>query len=301
MITAVLEASSRRSCLSVPANSPRKLGKARSLAADETVIDLEDSVATTAKAQARGSAVDALRTWSDQTVSVRVNQTRSQWCHQDLIAVASVPSPLASVVVPKVESAADVTFVERLLDGIEAAAGRTTQPIAIQALIETPAGLANADEIAGSSPRLQALVLGYADLAASLGRPPGAATKLDFWLPAQHIILVAARCYGLQAIDGPCLEFGDDEKFVAAATRARELGFDGKWAIHPSQVSTLNEAFTPTATEIEHARAVISALERSERESGEGVVAVEGGMIDEASRRSAKGVLTRAGQLGTNK
>ncbi|MFZ0042486.1 MAG: CoA ester lyase [Solirubrobacteraceae bacterium] len=285
----------RRSCLSVPAGEPRKLAKATGLGADEVVIDLEDSVSPPAKPQARASAVQALSEWKGGAVAVRVNPPRSQWCHLELAALAELEDRPGSVVIPKVESAGDLAFVDRLLDGAEAASGRATK-LGVQALIETAAGLANLDEIVGASGRLQTLILGYADLAASLGRSGVGAASLDYWLPAQDAVLVAARSHGLQAIDGPYLGTADDEPFRAAAARARELGFDGKWAIHPSQVDALNALFTPSADELEHAQAVVDALQASEREQGTGVVALDGEMLDEAVRRSALGVLARAGR-----
>lgn len=294
MTSQLLDPPRRRSCLSVPASSSRKLNKARVLEADEIVIDLEDSVAPSAKREARALAVEALDAWGSQTVSARINQVRSRWSHLDVIAVGSASAELNSLVVPKVESAADIGFVERLLDGVEADVDRI-RPVAIQALIETAEGLGRVDEIAASSPRLHSLILGYADLAASLDRPASAAVMLDAWLPAQHALLLAARRNGLQAIDGPFLDFQDEEALVAATRRARDLGFDGKWAIHPSQLATLNAVFTPTLEETEHATAVIEGLERSERE-GDGATKLDGGMIDEAVRRSAQGVLKRAGQ-----
>lgn len=287
----------RRSCLSVPASAPRKLAKARGLAADEVVIDLEDSVAVTAKEEARAAAVDALRDWTDQTVSVRINPPRSRWCHLELAALADLAQQPWSIVVPKVESAGDLAFLDRLLDGVEAAAGRP-RPLRVQALIETPAGLSNVDEIARSSDRLEALILGYADLAAALGRSPAGAAALDLWLGAQDAVLVAARRHGLQAIDGPFLGTAPDEPFYAAATRARDLGFDGKWAIHPSQVAALNALFSPTEDELEHARAVLAALERGEQEDNAGAVALNGEMLDEAVRRSAIRVLARSVPAG---
>jgi citrate lyase subunit beta/citryl-CoA lyase len=286
----------RRSCLSVPASSPRKLAKARELVADEVVIDLEDSVAADAKDAARDAAVRELAGWSGPGVSVRINPPRSPWCHQELAALAGLGGQPAAIVVPKVESAGDLAFLDRLLDGLEAATGRA-QPLRVQALLETPAGLARAGEIAGASPRLDALILGYADLAASLGRSAEGAALLDAWLPAQHTVLVAAREHGLQAIDGPYLGTAADAAFRAAARRARDLGFDGKWAIHPAQVAALNELFSPSEAELAHARAVIDALGESER-AGAGAVALDGQMLDEAVRRSAMGVLIRASAAG---
>jgi citrate lyase subunit beta / citryl-CoA lyase len=281
----------RRSCLSVPASSASKLAKARELGADEVVIDLEDSVAPDAKHRARDATVHELADWAGPGVSVRINAPRTRWCHLDLAELVALERELVSVVVPKVESAGDMAFLDRLLDGLEAASGRS-HPLRLQALLETPAGLARADEIAAASPRLETLILGYADLAASLGRTTTGAALLDAWLPAQHTVLVAARRHGLQAIDGPYLGTGDDEPFRAAAQRARELGFDGKWAIHPAQVPALNELFSPSEQELAHARAVIDALSEAER-AGAGAVALEGEMLDEAVRLSALRVLAR--------
>jgi citrate lyase subunit beta/citryl-CoA lyase len=288
----------RRSCLSVPGSSERKLaGAAAGLGADEIVIDLEDAVAAPAKDDARAATVAALAGWSGGVVSVRVNAARSPWCHLDVAALARPADVPASIVVPKVEGAGDLAFFDRLLDGVEAASGRR-RPVRLQALIETAAGLERVSEIAGASQRLDALILGYADLAASLGRAPGAARDLEVWRPAQEAVLVAARAHGLQAIDGPYLGVEVDESFRAAAARARELGFDGKWAIHPAQVAALNELFTPTVEEIQRAEAIVAALERAERKSGQGAVAVDGQMLDEALRAAALRILARASQRG---
>jgi citrate lyase subunit beta/citryl-CoA lyase len=276
---------SRRSCLSVPGSSERKLAKAAGLSADEVVIDLEDAVAVGAKDEARVATVAALSAWAGAGVAVRVNGPGTPWCHLDIAALGALAELPGSIVVPKVQVAGDLAFVDRLLDGVEAGAGRE-RPLRVQALIETAAGLANVQEIAAASPRLDALILGYADLAASLG----GARDLDAWLPAQHELLVAARANGLQAIDGPHLGVAADERFHAAAARARDLGFDGKWAIHPSQVDALNEVFTPTDAELERARAVVAALESAQ----EGAVSLDGEMLDEAVRAAALRVLARA-------
>ncbi len=280
----------RRSCLSVPASSERKLEKAKALVVDEVVIDLEDAVVAAAKEQSRVAVVNALDGWGGRQVAVRVNAPRTPWCHLDLIALAALEELPCSIVVPKVEGPGDLAFVERLLDGAEAAGARA-QPLRVQALIESAAGLAAVHEIASSSPRLEALVLGYADLAASLGGAP----SLDAWLPAQHAVLTAARANRLQALDGPFLGAAADESFLAAARRARELGFDGKWAIHPSQLRALEEVFSPTEAEVQKARAVIDALAEAEARDGEGAVLLGGEMLDEAVRVSALGVLARAG------
>lgn len=279
---------SRCSCLCVPASSARKLEKAAALAVDEVVIDLEDAVAVEAKESARAAAVTTLETWSGPQVAVRVNAPRSEWCHRDLLALGGL-AQARSVVLPKVQGPGDIAFLDRLLDGIEAAAGRA-QPLRVQALIETASGLAAVQEIASASPRLEALVLGYADLGAALGGD----RDLDGWLPAQHAVLLAARAHGLQAIDGPCLGIHVDDDFLAAARKARQLGFDGKWAIHPTQLATLNDLFSPTEPELEWARRVIDTLTQAERESGQGATLLDGEMLDEAVRVAAMRVLARA-------
>ncbi len=289
---------SRRVSLSVPA-SERMLAKAPTIAVDEVVIDLEDAVPADQKVAARGRALAALQgaRWRAALVSVRVNAPGTPWCHEDVIALASAPVRPASLIVPKVESAADLGFVSRLLDGVERASKAPT-PLALQALIETAAALRRLDEIAAASPRLEALILGYADLAASLGRSRAGAEDLDRWLPIQETVLIAARAHALQAIDGPYLRLNEVEALTRATMRVRDLGFDGKWAIHPTQVAPLAKAFTPTSEEVERARAILAALDAAERANGVGAVALDGEMIDEALRRSAARVLARAEAAG---
>jgi citrate lyase subunit beta/citryl-CoA lyase len=285
--------------MSVPGSSAKMLAKAPTRGADEIVIDLEDAVATSAKDEARETVLAALREpgWQGVRCSVRVNAPRTPWCHADIVALASLEQGPESIVVPKVESAGDLAFVERLLDGAEAAAG-STRPLRVQALIETAAGVSRVQEIAAASPRLDGLILGYADLSASLGRAAGAGAALDSWRAIQDALLLAARTFDLVAIDGPYLGIAVDEAFTAAAERARDMGFDGKWAIHPAQVGALNDIFTPTHEEVEHAQAVIDALEQAERSGGAGAVALDGQMLDEAVRVAALRVLARAGAAG---
>jgi len=276
------------------------LAKAPARGADEIVVDLEDAVAASAKDEARETVAGALGEpqWQGVRASVRVNAPRTPWCHLDVIAMASLPDAPGSLIVPKVESAGDLQFVERLLDGIESAA-QPSRPMRVQALIETAAGVDRLSEIAGASARLDALVLGYADLSASLGRAAGAQAELDSWRAIQDAVLVAARAHDVSAIDGPYLGVAVDEGFTAAAERARDMGFDGKWAIYPAQVSALNELFTPSSEEIEHAQAVIDALEQAEREGGHGAVALDGEMLDEAIRVAALRVLARGQVTGS--
>src|SRR5215213_11927453 len=217
----------RRACLVVPAAPAAKLEKGRTLEADEVVIDLEDAVVPAAKDDAREVVADVLaQAFAAPSVAVRVNAIGTPWCHLDLAAVAASAREHVTVVLPKAESEGDLAFAERLLAGAEAAAGRTT-PVRLLALIETAAGLQAVAEIARASPRLDGLIVGYADLAASLGRPDG--TAPDGWRFAQDAVLVAARAAGIQAIDGPHLAVRDDDPFRAEVAHARALGFDGKW------------------------------------------------------------------------
>ena len=211
--------SRRRACLVVPAAPAAKLAKGATLAADEVVLDLEDAVVPAVKDEARGAVADALAgEWAAESVAVRVNAIGSPWCHLDLAALAASGRDALTAVLPKVEHPDDLAFADRLLDGAEAAAGRAT-PVRLLALIETAAGLAAAAEIARASERLDGLILGYADLAASLGR-----TGEQDWRYAQETVLVAARAAGIQAIDGPYLGTRDDDAFragVAARAHAR--------------------------------------------------------------------------------
>jgi citrate lyase subunit beta / citryl-CoA lyase len=284
----------RRACLVVPAAPAAKLAKGRTLAADEVVVDLEDAVVPAAKAAARGELADALGgEWAAGSVAVRVNAIGTPWCHLELAMLAACPRAAVTAVVPKVEHPHDLAFADRLLAGAEAAAGRTT-PVRLLALIETAAGLAAVGEIARASARLEGLVVGYADLAASLGRPGGTAGGPQDWRFAQDAVLVAARAAGIQAIDGPHLSIRDDDAFRAEVEHVRSLGFDGKWAIHPAQLDTLRAAFTPTEAEVADARATLEALERAAAE-GAGAVADGDRMLDEALAVSARRVLARAG------
>lgn len=187
----------------------------------------------------------------------------------------------------------------RLLAEAEAGDTGRERPLGLQALFETAAGLAAVDEIAAAGAgRLEALILGYADLAASLGRSRESAADPKSWLSVQDRLLTAARANGLQAIDGPFLGVAPDEPFFTAAVHARDLGFDGKWAIHPSQVEALGEVFRPSTEEVEQARAVLAALEQAEVVGGAGAVALDGEMLDAALAASARRLIARAEAAG---
>jgi citrate lyase subunit beta/citryl-CoA lyase len=277
----------------VPAAPASKLARGATLVADEVVLDLEDAVVPAVKDDARAAVAAALGgEWAAPAVAVRVNAIGSPWCHVDLAVLAASGRAELTAVVPKVEHPHDLAFADRLLEGAEAAAGRR-QPVRLLALIETAAGLSAAGEIGRASARLDGLILGYADLAASLGRP--ADGEPQDWRFAQDALLVAARAAGIQAIDGPHLSVRDDDAFRAAVAHARSLGFDGKWAIHPAQLEALRDAFTPTADEVAEARTTLAALEQAAA-AGSGAVAAGDRMLDEALALSARRVLARAGE-----
>jgi citrate lyase subunit beta / citryl-CoA lyase len=281
--------SARRACLSVPGSSERMLAKAGSLPADEIVIDLEDSVTAAAKAEARDLVCRVLAEGrlGGGLLAVRVNAIDSAWWRDDVAALADrAGSAVDSLVVPKVERAEDVLEVERALERHGASMG-------IQALVETAVGLVRLSEIATASPRLGSLILGYADLAASLGRADPEAAP-ERWLYAQDALLVAARAAGIEAIDGPYLALADEPGLRGWAEHVRDLGYDGKWAIHPSQLATINDTFTPGRDEVQRAKAILAALSRAESAGEGGAAQLDGKMIDEASRKQAEKVVARA-------
>lgn len=269
------------------------LAKALGLGADEVIADLEDAVDVSAKDEARERVCEFLarEAASSLMVSVRINALTTPWGERDVTELARrAGSQISTLVVPKVESANDLATVAAVLD----AAGHEARRIKLQALVETAAGLLRAGEIAAASPRVESLIIGYADLGASLGRAP-AFNPTNQWLYAQETVLVAARAAGVQAIDGPYLEIRDPKGLRCRAEHVRGLGYDGKWAVHPAQLAIINAAFTPSPEEVLRARAVIDALASA---GGPGAVELRGAMIDEASRRHALDVVARARAAG---
>lgn len=281
----------RRSCLTVPGGSEKMLRKAIGLPADEIVLDLEDAVAADQKSTARRMVVEALasRSFAGRQVAVRINAVGTPWCHADVIALAAVGQPGLTLVLPKVETVGDLAFADRLLSGLEAERP-AAEPIGLQILVETATGLANCAGLAGAGQRVQSLIIGYGDLASSLGRSAGPS-----WTFVQETVLLAARANGLQAIDGPNFSLEPaDGTLVRDAAATASLGFDGKWAIHPSQIEPINAAFTPAEAEVRRARGILSALDAAQR-AGNGIATFEGTMIDEAMRLGAVRTVSRAG------
>jgi citrate lyase subunit beta / citryl-CoA lyase len=296
----------RRSCLSVPGSSPKMLAKGPTLPADEVFMDLEDSVAPLAKEEARDNVVQALKEgdWAGKTVVVRVNGVYTRWCAHDVLhVVENAGQYLDCIMIPKVEQASDVEFVDNLLRMIEETTGLEKR-IGLEVQIETPTGLRNIHDIAGASDRAETLIFGPADMSASLGLPtvtaglPMPGYPGDHWHHVLSTILIAARHVGLQAIDGPYLLIKDLDGFRDMAQRARALGYDGKWALHPGQIDVLNEVFTPSQEEFDKAEAMLEAYHHATDVERLGAVMFGNEMIDEASRKMAEQLSARGRAAG---
>jgi citrate lyase subunit beta / citryl-CoA lyase len=288
----------RRTCLSVPASSAKMIEKAKGLHADEVFLDLEDAVAVDAKAQARTQAAIALSEagWSGQLRGVRVNDWTTPWTYADVIEVVSTAGDgLDIIVLPKVTDVSHIHALDLLLTQLETTHGLEVGRIGIEAQIENAQGLTNIDQIAGG-PRMQALVYGPADMAASLNmrtlevgeQPPG----YDVGDAYHHVlmaILIAARTHGILAIDGPFLKVRDVEGFRGVAGRSAALGYDGKWVLHPDQIAVGNEIFSPRQEEYDRAELILEAYEWHTSAAGgaRGAVMLGDEMLDEASRKMA--------------
>jgi citrate lyase subunit beta / citryl-CoA lyase len=271
------------------------LSKSPTLPADEVFMDLEDSVAPLAKEEARHNVIDALKNndWGDKTVVVRINSIDTQWAADDLKTVVEGAGQFIDcIMIPKVQHAHEVLFVDHMLRMIETNTG-LEKPIGLEIQIETATGLRNIYEIAHASDRAETLIFGPADMSASLGLPtvtaglPMPEYPGDHWHWVVETILVAARDAKLQAIDGPYLLIKDLDGFREMSKRARALGYDGKWALHPGQVDVLNEVFTPTQEEFDKAEALLEAYKEATEVDRRGAVMFGTEMIDEASRKMA--------------
>jgi len=307
-----------RSELCVPATSERMLEKAPELGADVVMLDLEDAVAPDDKPQARENAITALGEldWSGCTVSLRINGLDTHYCYRDIVDVVEQSGQwLDTVLVPKASCAGDIHLVATLLSQIEDAIGLENQ-IGISALIETAPGMVNLDEIAAACPeRMEALIFGVADYAASIqsqtasigGSDPNYAVLTDangggadgrelHWGDQWHYplarIAVTCRAHGLRPIDGPFGDFSDSEGYLVAARRASILGFEGKWCIHPSQIELANRVFSPDDQLVSRTRRIMAAME-SAADEGKGAVSLDGRLIDAASLRMAEHLLTK--------
>jgi malyl-CoA/(S)-citramalyl-CoA lyase len=309
-----------RSELAVPGSNIRMLEKAPDLGADIVMLDLEDAVAPDDKAQARVNIIEALNEldWSKCSVSLRINGLDTHYCYRDIVdVVEEAGQHLDTIMIPKASCAGDVHLVATLLTQIEDAM-RLRRRIGLAVLIETAIGMVNCEEIARACPeRMEAMVFGVADYAASLqshttsigganpdyailtdpnGTPERQRHWGDQWHYALSRIAVVCRAYGLRPIDGPFGDFTDAEGYLASARRAAVLGYEGKWAIHPSQIPLANEVFTPDEHLVEKTHRIIAAM-REAASQGKGAVSLDGRLIDAASIRMAETLLAKLEQI----
>jgi len=300
----------RRSCLAVPGSNPRFLEKAKSLAADQVFLDLEDAVAPLVKPAARKNIVAALNEggWGNRIRVVRVKDITTHWTYRDVIEVVEgAGRNLDCIMLPKTQNAAQVQWLDLLLTQIEKTMGFEVGGIGIEAQIENAQGLIAIDAIAAASPRVETLIFGPADFMASINmrslvvgeQPPG----YDVGDAYHHIlmsILMAARAHDLQAIDGPYLQIRDVDGFRRVAGRSAALGFDGKWVLHPGQIDAANEIYAPTQEDFDHAELILDAYAWSTSEAGgaKGSAMLGDEMIDEASRKMALVVAAKGRAAG---
>ena len=283
------------------------MGKGPGIPADMVFLDLEDAVAPKEKESSRAKIATAIRTqeWGDKIMWVRVNDWSTKWTAFDIIeVVAGAGERLDEIMLPKVETAAQIVATDLLLRQVEIANGLPIGHIGIEAQIETARGLINVEEICAASSRLETIIFGPADFAASMEMPvlTGGVQIAEY--PGDHFhyvfskILMAGRANGLQVIDGPYLYIRDSEGFKNYCQRTRTLGYDGKWALHPDQVAILNEVFSPTQEQFDRAWAILDAYSSATEGEGKGAVMFGDEMIDEASRKMALKFISRGSRAG---
>ena len=304
--------------LAVPGSAPGMFEKAATSKADVVFLDLEDAVAPDDKEQARKNIIQALNDidWGKKTMTLRINGLDTHYCYRDVVDVVEACPRLDTILIPKVGVPQDVYAIDMLVTQIEQYKKREKK-LGFELLIETALGMANVEAIAQSSKRLEAMSFGVADYAASTrarttvigGVNPdyGVLTDKDSsgnreyywadqWHAAQTRMMVACRAYGLRPIDGPFGDFNDAEGYKAAAKRAAVLGYEGKWAIHPSQIDLANEVFTPSEAEVTKARRILDAMAQAAKE-GKGAVSLDGRLIDIASIRMAEALIEKASAI----
>jgi citrate lyase subunit beta / citryl-CoA lyase len=291
----------------VPGSNPRFIEKAQSLPADMVFLDLEDSVAPVEKEGARKTVGEAIREgdWGDKVVCVRVNDWSTIWTVFDIVEVVTQAGQrLDEIMLPKVETAAQVVATDLVLRQVEIQTGIPVGHVGIEAQIETAQGLINVEEICAASPRLETIIFGPADFAASMEMPvlTGGVQIPEY--PGDHFhyvfnkILMAGRANGLQVIDGPYLKIRDGDGLRDYCQRARTLGFDGKWTLHPDQVTIVNEVFSPTQEQFDHACDILDAYAHATDVERKGAVMFGDEMIDEASRKMANKFVKRGERAG---
>lgn len=296
-----------------PASNPKLFEKMAASAADVINLDLEDSVAPTDKDSARTNAVAAINDidWGRKTLSVRINGLDTGWWYRDVVdLLEKAGERLDLIMIPKVGCAADIYAVDALVTSVEKAVGRK-KPLGFEVIIESAAGISHVEEIAAASPRLQAMSLGAADFAASMGMATtgiggtqenyymlhqGQSYWPDPWHWATTAIVAACRTHGVLPVDGPFGDFSDDDGFRAQARRVATLGMVGKWAIHPKQIALANEIFTPSDEAVAEAREILKAMEDA-KARGEGATTYKGRLVDIASIKQAENIVKQADMI----
>jgi malyl-CoA/(S)-citramalyl-CoA lyase len=293
-----------------PGSRPAIFAKMAASAADVINLDLEDSVAPSDKDIARANVIEAISSvdWGHKTLSVRINGLDTPWWYRDVVDLLEKGGErLDLIMIPKVGCAEDLYAVDALVTAVERAMVRT-KPIGFEVIIESAAGISHVEEIAKGSPRLQAMSLGAADFAASMGMQTtgiggtqenyymlreGMRHWSDPWHWAQAAIVAACRTHGILPVDGPFGDFSDDEGFRAQALRSATLGMVGKWAIHPKQVTLANEVFTPSDAAVAEAREILAAMDAA-KARGEGATVYKGRLVDIASIKQAEVIVRQA-------
>jgi malyl-CoA/(S)-citramalyl-CoA lyase len=288
----------QRSELAVPATSPHLFEKAAQTSADFVFLDLEDSVAPDKKKDARRNVIAALNdiNWGGKTMAVRVNALDTEWAHRDIVEIGGQCPRLDLFMLPRAGAAFDVQFVDQLLTGLEKEHGHEKR-IGIETIVETAQGLANVEQIAASSSRLEAIIFGIGDYSIDMHAYDAvigtASVERDHWQYARSRIANACRAFGLRPIDGPFTKYADLAGLRASAEYVAALGFEGKWAIHPTQVAICNEVFSPTRSQIEWAEQTVRLMADAVAQ-GKGAVGRNGAIVDMAHVRLARTILQRA-------
>ncbi|MEE2944429.1 MAG: L-malyl-CoA/beta-methylmalyl-CoA lyase [Pseudomonadota bacterium] len=293
-----------------PGSRPAIFEKMAASGADVINLDLEDSVAPSDKDSARANVIEAIGSvdWGNKYISVRINGLDTPYWYRDVVdLLEQADERLDQIMIPKVGCAEDIYAVDALVTAIEAAKGRKKK-ISFEVIIESAAGIAHAEEIAAASPRLQAMSLGAADFAASMGMQTtgiGGTQEnyymqvgenrhwSDPWHWAQAKIVAACRTHGVLPVDGPFGDFSDDDGFIAQARRSATLGMVGKWAIHPKQIALANDVFTPSEEAVAEAREILAAMEDA-KAKGEGATVYKGRLVDIASIKQAEVIVAQA-------
>ena len=293
-----------------PGSNTKLPPKMAASAADVINLDLEDAVAPDDKPQARKNIIEAIGDidWGNKTLSVRINGLDTPYWYRDVVdLLEQAGERLDQIMIPKVGCAEDIYAVDALVTAIERAKGREKK-VKFEVIIESAAGIAHVEEIAAASPRLEAMSLGAADFAASMGMQTTGigGTQEDYymlregqkywsdpWHWAQAAIVASCRTHGLLPVDGPFGDFSDPEGFRAQALRSATLGMVGKWAIHPNQIAVANEVFTPPEDKVTEAKEILAAMEEAQR-TGAGAVVYKGRLVDIASIKQAEVIVKQA-------